>query len=145
MDWWAYEEIILREWDTLLSSDESKSEAAVRSFLERHPCMVPGSRGLFGDGHHAPFPAAVISQPVLPGLERRVPDFLWFAMNSESIYPVLVEIEAPSKRWFTTSGKQTEQLTQALDQLAEWKTWFSRPQNLAQFVDYYTLDRRFRC
>ncbi|MGH7206607.1 MAG: Shedu anti-phage system protein SduA domain-containing protein [Nitrospiraceae bacterium] len=144
MDWWAYEKIILKEWRALLSSEESKSEAALRKFLERHPCMVPGSRGPFGDGHHVPFPAAVISQPTLPGLHLRVPDFLWLAMNSESIYPVLVEIEAPSKRWFTKSGKQTEQLTQALDQLAEWKTWFARTQNVAQFVDYYTLNRRVR-
>lgn len=55
--------------------------------------------------------------------------------------PVLVEIEAPSKRWFTKAGKQTDELTQALDQIVEWKAWFSVPHNIEAFKAFYRLDR----
>ena len=34
-----YESVVRREWAELLAADPD--EAAVQSFLERHPCVVP--------------------------------------------------------------------------------------------------------
>ena len=75
---------------------------------------------------------------------------MWLSQNSDTDQPVMVEIEAPSKRWFTKAGQQTAQLTQALNQIAEWKAWFDVPHNVDAFKSYYGLDsdawrrRRFR-
>jgi hypothetical protein len=54
---------------------------------------------------------------------------------------VLIEIEAPGKRWFTASGRQTAHLTEALNQVAEWKAWFGTPHNVEAFKAFYGLDR----
>lgn len=54
-------------------------------------------------------------------MTTRIPDFLWIATDSCNIYPIFVEIERPSKNWFTVSGQPTADFTQAQTQLAEWK------------------------
>jgi hypothetical protein len=75
---------------------------------------------------------------------------MWLSVNSEIEEPVLIEIETPGKRWFTTSGRQTAHLTQALNQIAEWKAWFGVPHYVEAFKAFYRLDqmtylrRRFR-
>jgi hypothetical protein len=85
--------------------------------------------------------SALISQPPLPSYDRRIPDFMWLSTNSEIDEPVLIELEAPAKRWFTTSGDQTAQLTQALGQIADWKAWMGVPRNVDAFKAFYSLDR----
>jgi hypothetical protein len=144
MHWGDYEAVITRDWQALLSSGACGDERVFQTFLERHPCLVPGPFGLFGTSGHAPYPAAVISQPVLPDFTRKTPDFMWIAKSSSAICPVLIEIEAPSKRWFTKEGRPRAELTQALDQLTEWKTWFAEPLNAAQFCKYYRIFDDFR-
>jgi hypothetical protein len=117
----------------------------------RHPrpkgSTVPrrDKRRPFGPGGtgHAPFPAAVISQPVLPDLTCRIPDFMWIAKNSVAIYPNLIEIEAPNKRWFTKAGQPSADLTQAQDQLTQWKSWFAEPLNAARFKELYQIEHDF--
>ena len=75
---------------------------------------------------------------------------MWLSTNSEIEEPVLIEIEAPDKRWFTASGTQTAHLTQALGQIVEWKAWLGVPHNVEAFKAFYRLDivawqrRRFR-
>lgn len=54
-----------------------------------------------------------------------------------TIYAVLIEIEAPTKRWFRADGVPSSDFTQAQNQLAEWKAWFSSPTNQAQFREAY--------
>ena len=139
MIWEEYRGLVLTEWAGVLS-DDNQDEKSIQHFFEQHPCMLPGvfGLGLTPSGHY-PFPAAAISQPALPGLTRKVPDFMWLATDTGNIYPVLIEIERPSKPWYTLKGKQSDYLTQALGQLAEWKVWFSRPENVPQFTDYYRL------
>jgi hypothetical protein len=141
MDWPKYRAIILENWSRLLSSDAS--EGAVQRFLERHPCLLPGQFGPIGSGH-GPFPPAIISQPALPDFTRKLPDFMWIARDSLTIYPILIEIEAPAKRWFSNSGVQTADLTRALNQLAEWKAWFQRPLNAGRFHEYYRIPNDLR-
>ena len=151
IEWNEYEHIIQTEWADVLNSDPPAAEADVQAFLERHPSMVPGAFGILGNqsGHH-PLNCGVLSQAPLPSYNRRVPDFMWLALNSDTEMPVLIEIEAPGKRWFTKSGTPTAQLTQALDQIVDWKAWFGTPHNVQAFKAFYRLDqeawrgRRFR-
>src|SRR4051812_29021212 len=93
MGWEEYSTRVLAEWRALLARDAADREGALQIFLERHPSLVPGpfSTAGWGESGHFPFPAAVISQPPLQGLQRRVPDFMWIAVDSGTISPVLVE------------------------------------------------------
>lgn len=120
MLWKDYSAIVSKELDDALSS-HSDDESHMHALFERHPCLIPGRYGLPITAANAPFPAAVVSKPPLPTFGGPVPDFLWLASDSVTLSPVLVEIEAPSKRWFTKSGQQTSTLTQALNQLMDWR------------------------
>jgi hypothetical protein len=144
MDWEGYEAKVLTAWNNLLSSEESRIERNVQNFLEHHPCLIHGPFGLLGSSGHAPFPAAVISQPNLFGSFQRTPDFMWIAKNSVAVYPVLVEIEAPQKRWFTNDGRQHSDFTQAHGQLAEWRTWLNDPVNVLHFARFYKMPSDFQ-
>ncbi len=139
MAWDDYEKIILTKWDVFLNSDDSKIERNVQEFLEQHPCMIPGPFGLIGTSGHSPWPAAMISQPVLPSLSVRIPDFMWIARESVNVYPILIEIESPHKKWFTKAGRPSSEFTQARDQITEWMAWFEKPQNVLQFRDIYNV------
>ena len=140
--WKDYESIIATEWAGLLNSNPPPPEPAVQAFFELHPSMVPGAFGLLGnESGHYPSLCGLITQPPLPSYNRRVPDFMWLSQGSDTEQPILVEIEAPAKRWFTKSGKQTHNLSQALNQIAEWKAWFGVPHNVEAFKAFYGLDR----
>lgn len=142
LPWADYERIIMQEWAALLNREPAPVESEIQSFLERHPSMVPGAFELLGgESGHYPWLCGLITQPPLPSYDHRVPDFMWLSLSSDTEQPVLVEIEAPSKRWFTKAGKQTEELTQALNQIAEWKAWFGVPHNVEAFKAFYRLDR----
>lgn len=142
MGWDEYERIILAKWAELLNGDVPPAEASVQAFLEQHPSMVPGAFNILGNqSGHYPWYCGVIAQAPLPSYDRRIPDFIWLSSNSDTEQPVLVEIEAPSKRWFTASGIQTADLTQALNQIAEWKAWFGVSHNVEAFKAFYGLDR----
>lgn len=142
MAWSDYEKLILDEWKRLLSSDKSREEKHFQHFFEQHPCMLSGVYGLLSSPNV--FPSALISKPVLPDFTRKIPDFLWITFNSVNLYPILIEIESPRKQWFTKKGRPTAGLTQAHDQLKEWKTWFSKPRNAESFADYYRLPTKLR-
>lgn len=137
MPWSEYCQHLLPAWEELLAQEPP--ETKVQAFLERHPCLVPGPSAAFGSAGHGVFPSALISQPALPDFTRKVPDFMWIGSDSLSVYPILVEIEAPSKRWFRKDGVSTADLTQALSQLRDWRAWFSEPINQLSFVKYYDV------
>lgn len=141
MPWKAYEALVVTEWSQLL--DSNPNEAQLQTYLERHPCLLPWVEGEFGGGHHGAFPAAVITQPKLAGIGDRYPDFLWIVRDSLSVYAVLVEIESPRKHWFTRAGQPHNQLTQAVDQLREWRAWFSNPANLIGFMERFQVPWAF--
>src|SRR3984893_8097068 len=85
-------------WRALLSG--SPTESAVQRFLEAHPALLPSSRGPAGASSEWPFTHLLVTQPQLPGLDARQPDFLWFTTTSETWYLVLVEIEKPTRAIF---------------------------------------------
>ncbi len=129
----------MREWNRLIASPAAKVEAILQSFLEQHPCLLPGlhSPWPYWSGR-SPFPWAAISKPKLPGLSDREPDFMWIAMDSERLYPILIEIETPFKEWFYGSRAEIHSnFTHAQGQLAEWRAWFDRGHNRSAFIDYY--------
>jgi hypothetical protein len=136
IEWDEYESQALTAWRNLL--DLSPEESELQDFLERHPSFVPGAFS-FPESGHSPFHGVVFSQPRLQGQELWIPDFMWIAADSATIYPVLVEIERPGKKWFTEKGVPTADLSQAMHQLRCWADWFSRGLNQEWFRDAYEL------
>jgi hypothetical protein len=140
-----YNELLMGQWQTLLDSPASQDEHLLQAFLERHPSLLPGSNSVDGDSGHTAFPMAVITQPKLPSLSDRHPDFMWIATDSESVYPIMIEIETPHKQWFY--GQRAEihsALTHAQGQLAEWRAWFNQGPNRTLFLDMYQVPQMLR-
>jgi len=136
----VYNELLMAQWRALLDSPASRDERLLHTFLERHPSLLPGSATVDGDSGHAAYPLGVITRPKLPGLSDREPDFMWLATDSESLYPVLIEIETPHKQWFYGDRAEIHSdLTHAQGQLAEWRAWFSRGSNQTTFLDAYEI------
>jgi hypothetical protein len=135
--WGMYKEWLLSRWRKLL--DSNPPESAVQKFLEAHPVLLPGGLGDVGPGgHHGPELEAVFREPPLEGLARnKRPDFMWITRATALITPICIEIEKPGKAWFTQAGRPTADLTHALDQLTDWKVWFSESENQSIFRKTY--------
>jgi hypothetical protein len=130
------------DWTRLIDSEESRKESRVQAWLERHPWFVPGAHTLDTNSGHPPWPGALITQPPLPDLSTKRPDFMWLANDSAFLYPVLIEIETPWKRWFHQDGQQQHaDLTTALSQVANWQVWFGKGRNQVNFCDQYRVPR----
>ena len=142
VSWSDYKGIAASEIAKALESNASEVE--LHALFERHPCLLPGRRGLALNGGEGAFPAAVISKPRLPSWGGKIPDFMWIASDSVTLAPVLIEIEAPGKHWFTKAGQQTHELTQALNQLADWRLWFEDSYHREAFLNFYRLDGMLR-
>ncbi|NWL32084.1 hypothetical protein DM791_04075 [Paenarthrobacter nitroguajacolicus] len=130
------------EWQQVKQAD---TELVPQKFLEKHPALLPGAWGDIGPGgHHGPLYSTVFRQPPLRGLDAKlVPDFMWITRSTVNVSPICIEIERPTKKWFTDAGQQTAELTQALNQLLEWRGWFSDPKNQEIFAEVY-LKGKFR-
>jgi Domain of unknown function (DUF4263) len=137
-----YLSVARREWSALLASEPD--ERTVQAFFERNPSFLPGGRTPGNPSGHAPFPCAVISQPVLPGLRSKIPDFMWIAKHSATWFPTLIEIERPTKKLFRADGNPTAEFTQAREQLNDWRTWFAKPENQQLFIATYGIPSNFR-
>lgn len=142
LSWDAYAPIVQREWRELLDRDGT-GESDFHEFLERHPCMIPGCDAFTGAGGWnnpaGPVNGFVISEPLLPGISNRYPDFMWAPTDSQTQWVVLIEIEDPKKLWFTENGQQRAELTQALDQIAQWRAHLKKPENLLLFSRLYGI------
>jgi hypothetical protein len=143
MPWLEYHDEVTSQWYTLLKSNPE--EDAVQAFLELHPAMVPGGSGDVGPGgHHGSEMGAVFTRPKLKGDGRDfVPDFMWVTRSSGLITPILIEIEKPSKRWFTKAGRPTADFTAAHDQLNDWRSWFERDANGSLFRNTFLVGERY--
>ena len=138
-----YTNRLAEDFQRLLEGDPE--EAELQSFFEQHPCLVPGIRSLGMHPSGFPVHGLLISQPRLPGLREKVPDFMWIASTSAACHPTLIEIERPSKRIFTSKGTPSASFTQARHQLTQWRAWFSQPENVQKFtVEYALVDYRSR-
>jgi hypothetical protein len=138
MEWKTYEEKVLQEWSTILNSEDC-DERRVHEFLVQHPSMIPGAHSITGPSGHSPFPLAVLSESPLSGVGIRIPDFLWLASDSADFNPVFIEIESPRKRWFTKAEEPTHALTQAVNQLAQWRSWLNQPENVLTFYTSFEI------
>jgi hypothetical protein len=139
MDSRLYEAHVNKEWRQFLDSADPTNEAEFQSFLEKYACLLPNAYTMFRGGHNGVHLGGVITQPELPGFRAKRPDFLILVHDSETILPILIEIEAPAKRWCNDDGTPTAKLNQAIDQLREWKTWFSDPANVIAFQKLYHI------
>ncbi len=138
--WEEYEPRLWSEWQQLLARKPEERE--VQSFLELHPCLLPGAFGEVGPGgHHGPQLAGVFREPPLKGLSRtRRPDFMWVTGATRLITPICIEIEKPQRPWFTSEGRPTAHLAASIDQLTDWKVWFAEPDNQSIFRKTYVFD-----
>lgn len=105
--------------------------------------MVPGAFSPGGGTCPSPLTFVLVSEPRLPGLRERRPDFLWLAANSDTWFPVLVEIERPSKRLFRENGVPIAHFSQARNQLNQWRAWFGLPANLQKFCEDYGVPQEW--
>lgn len=143
--WDEYEDWLTPQWRRCIEVN-AHDEIAVHHFLEEHPCLLPGGEadGASIGGHHGPWPAAVVSQPPLSGTFFRRPDFLWPTKVSSVFMPVFLELERPDKQWFTNSGRQTAELSQAIAQVAEWRSWLESAANQLAFHETYGVSSAIR-
>ena len=133
-------EDIRSEWERVKLTDD---ESVAQRFLEKHVALLPGAFGDIGPGgHHGPLYSSIFRLPPLRGLDaKRIPDFMWISRSTVNVTPVCIEIERPTKPWFTSSGQPTAHLTQAQDQLTTWRAWFSEPSNELMFREQYLKGR----
>lgn len=138
--WEQYEAYLVTEWRHILDRHQD-NEADIHRFLELHPCMLPGGEGGQNSigGHHGPFPGAVITKPRLPAVPNLIPDFLWPTKMSGVFSPVLLEIERPDKKWFGRSSQQSADLSQAISQVADWRTWFDSESHRLEFYKHFGI------
>jgi hypothetical protein len=137
-----YSDAALAEYRTVL--DAATHEKDMQTFFEEHPPLLPFAFPEYTG--HGPHLGALISQPELTGLGSRQPDFLWLTRDSAEIRPVLIEIETPTKKW-TTTGKNpqpTAHLTQALNQLRQWREWMNRLENVLIFRERFGVPQNWR-
>jgi Shedu protein SduA, C-terminal len=137
--WDEYKRLVLDEWHSTLAVPDA-GEAVFQEFLEQFPCMIPGHDAFNASVEPGPIYGCVFTQPMLPGITRKFPDFMWLPTDSQTQWAVLVEIEDPEKRWLTVAGQQTAHLTQAVQQVREWKSMLAEPANLQQFTNLYNFD-----
>jgi hypothetical protein len=143
MPWEEYERNALQDWNVLINGPQATNEQAIHEFLEQNPSFVPGAFSFPMSGH-GPLFAGVFTKPPLTGIGMRVPDFMWLATATDITFPMLVEIEAPSKRWFTESGQPRAEFTEARTQLVAWKQWLNMPANRSVFLELYGISRERR-
>lgn len=145
MEWNEYCRITLEKWRILLNKEPEERE--VQEFLELHPSMIPGGSGDIGPGgHHGSDLGAVFRRPKLVGSGRTFePDFMWVTRSTSLITPILIEIEKPSKKWFSGNGRPSGDFNQARDQLNDWRSWFKRDGNQILFRDeFLILDNKYK-
>lgn len=143
LTWESYAQVVRSSLAHTLAS--SPSEADMQALLEEHPSLLPAPYGCFGEGAHGSESDTVLSQPELPGFRPKRPDFMIVSRDSGSVYPILIEIESPAKRWFTAHGRPSAELTQAMDQLTQWADWFSLPENQVAFSRLYNINQSLIC
>lgn len=132
-----YESELSCSFRKLLDSDPIEPD--VQTFLVKNPCLVPGAWTPGSISGHYPLHCSLITRPLLPGFDARIPDFMWIATHSDSWFPTLIEIEKPSKRVFKADGVPRADFTQARNQLAQWRTWFNDPANRLKFQKDYDI------
>lgn len=144
-DYKAYEKKSLKLYEKLLD-EHGSNESKFQEFFEENPSFIPGAHSAFNQhpSGHNPLHSCLFTQPKLPGVSERYPDFMWLSIDSSVFSPVFIEIEAPDKKLFTQKGVPTSLFTQANYQLLEWKALLSSPTNRTMFYEMYDVDSNAR-
>lgn len=135
-----------KEFQLLLETN-GNDEKVFQAFFERNPAFVPGAKDEFdilGPSGHNPFYNALISQPRITGIKDREPDFMWLATDSLVFSPILIEIEAPNKKYFNKNETPTAKFKDAKNQLDEWTTLLSIPENIMKFYSDFNISQDLR-
>jgi hypothetical protein len=140
-----YKFLVMEEFQRLLS-DNASDEKAFQNFFEQNPCMLPGSRSEFdfGPSGHGPEHQALITQPKIRGIIKRQPDFMWLSYDSMTFCPVLIEIEAPAKKYYNRDGTVTKEFSKAKNQLDEWATVFHQTDYVSAFYSDFDICKDLR-
>lgn len=141
--WDEYVTDVARRFRDLI--DTAEGEREVQNFLELHPSLVPGGAGDVGPGgHHGSQGSVLFAEPRLKGVGRDFePDFMWVTRSTASVTPILIEIEDPTKLWFNMNHTPTAELTQALSQINDWRTWLSEPENQSIFRKEFLFEDKY--
>lgn len=135
MEFPDYARLVSQRLHDLLSQEPA--EEKLQRFLESHPSLVPGARTTGGGTCGSRVLDLLVARPELPGLGARIPDFMWLKANSHTWFPVLIEIQAPTKRIYRRNGGLLAEFTEARNQLNQWRTWFKEPYNQEKFQAEY--------
>lgn len=136
--WSLYTLAAEEEYHRLLE-EKADDEDSFQKFFERNPSFLPGAFELRNLSGHLPHLQCLITQPEIGASHTRKPDFLWLSQDSLTFVPVFIEIEKPSKRTFTQTGKTSADFTQAMDQILDWKSILNKPENQLAFFQKYNL------
>jgi len=120
---------------------EADSEDPIHKFLEENPLFL--TRKIW-PGHHGLF---CVSKPALSN--ELVPDFFMAGLNSAGMWWFGVELESPTKPMFNVSGAPSKELTHALRQVRDWRSWLRDNKDQANRVErglgFFDIDRDLRC
>lgn len=131
VSWEQYESWLTVAWTRLLDSDPTERE--LQDFLERNPCLLPGGGGGYRGGTHGPYGVVFAESEIHGSTGSFRPDFMWITGNSAKVHPVMIEIEAPGRRYFTKAGDPTAHFSHAHRQVLDWKMWWTDPVNQQWF------------
>jgi hypothetical protein len=107
---------------TALLGTSPNDEQAFQTFFEQRPFALPLP---FLLGHHVQFESVITKLPIDTSL---VCDFCYITRHSARTQIVLIELEAPGKKIFTSDHKylkETSELSSAKAQIATWKDFLS--------------------
>lgn len=104
-----------------LALEAEPDEAAVQAVLSEHPILLART---LGGGH-----GRWIIPKVRLGSQYET-DFVLGQRSSRGFEWTLVELESPKHSMTTKGGRQSAELTQAVHQIRQWRSW------LAQNLDY---------
>jgi hypothetical protein len=94
--------------------DQNPTEQELQSLLEKHPRILSAQ---FPHCHHV-FPRVAFG-------ERFEADFLCLDIPSSGKEWIAIEIEVPSKKLITKSGRRTAVLEHAIQQVRDWRRWLT--------------------
>lgn len=117
-----------------------KLEKEYQLFFESHPYLL--GRLCSGIGGAGTIYSCLISQPKLDDIYPRVPDYVWFAVDSKYFRPIFIEIERPGKRYFKKNGEFTAEFLQAFGQLCCWRSMMTDPLTVQTIIRKFNLNER---
>lgn len=110
--------------------DQQEDEQVYQKFIEKNTALIP-REFIQNHGIHMD----LVFRKLLLGSDYAT-DFCYLSKSSDDWHIVLIEIEKPQSKYFKgASTKLHPDFHAALDQIIQWKAWFSHRANHDAFVD----------